>query len=152
MDRIEGKLRLSVLDRDNDGFVTVDDIHVGLRDFLGLSVDDNYNLLAKQVHACADVTGNGKVSVEDFEIFCRDGMPRELSLSTHWEEAFPDPLPDLSPELLNATNTSTGDDQNIFHPLSKRRETESAATLESNSSNASPFPNEITVQQVFGDC
>jgi hypothetical protein len=111
MDCIEGKLRLSVLDRDNDRFVTVDDIHVGLQDFLGLSVDDNYNLLVTQVHACADVTGNGKFSIEDFEIFCLDGMPRELSLSTHWEEAFPDPLPDLSPELVQATNTSTGDDQ-----------------------------------------
>ena len=29
MDRLEGRLRLSCLDRDNDGFVTVDDIHVG---------------------------------------------------------------------------------------------------------------------------
>lgn len=135
MDRIEGKLRLSVLDRDNDGFVTVEDIHVGLRDFLGLSVDDNYTLLAKQVHTCADVTGNGLVSVEDFEIFCRDGMSRELSLSTQWEEAFPDPLPDPK----------------NFYPLSKRRETESAATLESNSSNSSPFPQEITIQHVVGD-
>jgi hypothetical protein len=112
-----------------------------------LSVDDNYNLLATQVHACADVTGNGKVSIEDFEIFCWDGMPPELSLSTHWEEAFPDPLPDLSPELVQeAMNTSTGDNQNIFHPLSK------CCEIESNSSNASPFPNEITVQIVAGDC
>ncbi|KAG7351539.1 calcineurin-like phosphoesterase [Nitzschia inconspicua] len=66
MNRIEGRLRLAVLDRDNDGFVTVDDIHHGLRDFLGLSVEDEYKNLARKVHACADITGKGVVSVEDF--------------------------------------------------------------------------------------
>ena len=72
-----------------------------LRDFLGLSVEDQYKNLARQVHACADATGNGKVSVEDFEVYCKDGMPAELTLSKKWEEAFPDPLPELSPELMD---------------------------------------------------
>jgi len=144
MDRIEGKLRISVLDQDNDGFVSVDDIHVGLRDFLGLSVDDNYKHLARQVHACADITGNGKVSVEDFEIFCRDGMPPELALSTQWEEAFPDPLPDLSPEITDAT----GQDSFTFTPLSKQNKGESMATFESSTRDSSPLPSEFTVHAI----
>lgn len=96
MERIEGELRLSVLDRDGDGFVTVDDIHAGLRDFLGLSVDDNYKDLAEYVFAFADVTGNGMVTLEDFEVFCTSGMPRESKLQPKWQEVFPDPLPELS--------------------------------------------------------
>jgi hypothetical protein len=145
MDRIEGKLRLSVLDGDNDGFVTVDDIHVGLRDLLGLSVDDQYKSLATQVHACADVTGNGKVSVEDFEIFCRDGMPRELRLQPQWEEAFPDPLPDL---LLEPIIDSDGE---LLLPLGKRRNQDSTTTLASVNSDSSPPPSEITVHSLLGD-
>lgn len=98
MERIEGKLRLSILDRDNDGYLCIDDIHYGLRDLLGLSVNDDYKTLAEQVHFCADATGTGKVTVEDFELFCLD-MPREMKLqNSKWEKAFPDPEPDMGNE------------------------------------------------------
>ena len=146
MDRIEGKLRLSVLDRDNDGFVTVDDIHYALRDFLGLSVNDDYKTLAQRVHACADITGNGMVSVEDFEIFCRDGMPGELQMQEKWEEAFPDPLPELTPEILHdpafpfneeSSNGSAEAAAGSFTPLSKRGKVTSDVTLGLDSSSRS---------------
>lgn len=160
LDRLEGKLRLSVLDRDQDGYVTIDDIHCSLRDYLGLSVDDNYKTLAEHVHACADVTGNGKVTVEDFEVFCSTGMPRELKLQEpKWHEAFPDPLPELSQEQVEelrkdpqestssqGANSSTDHDSERFPgdgPSLKRHDTELTQLVD----QAGPPP-EITVHLV----
>ena len=88
---VEGRLRHAVLDRNGDGRITVDDIHVALRDFLGLRVNDEVKTLAAAIHSCADVTGGGCVTVNDFKVFCTK-MPREYRLSRKWSEAFPDPI------------------------------------------------------------
>jgi len=48
--------------------------------------------LAEAIHSCADVTGDGTVSVADFELFCT-GMPKEYKFPRKWSNAFPDPLP-----------------------------------------------------------
>lgn len=129
MERIEGRLRLSVLDRDNDGYVTVDDIHFALRDFLGLSVDDNYKTLAEAVHSCADALGNGVVTVEDFEVFC-SGMPLELTMTKRWHAAFPDPLvsgSDNETKSGGAISTETQDVLPVDGPGIKRYNTEPTA-------------------------
>ena len=153
MERIEGRLRLSVLDRDNDGYLTVDDIHYGLRDFLGLSVDDNYKSLAEQVHSCADVTGTGRVTVEDFELFLLD-MPREMKFQPKWQKAFPDPLPDLSPEVMNfnaTSDSSSSDADNRLHfpfdgPFMNGHNTEQ--TDVDNSSGSESPPTVITIEAI----
>jgi 2',3'-cyclic-nucleotide 2'-phosphodiesterase (5'-nucleotidase family) len=89
---MESRLRLSVLDRDGDGLVTVQDIHYGLRQFLGLSVHEEETSLAECIYGYADVTGNGDVTVEDFEFFCT-GLPRELRpLPSKWGKVFPKPV------------------------------------------------------------
>ena len=62
--------RLEVLDRSGDGIVTVDEIQYALNNLLGYSVDEREKTLAKQVHEIADTTGDGKVTVADFEAFC----------------------------------------------------------------------------------
>ena len=89
----EAEDRLSVLDRDGDGIVTVEDIHVGLRDFLGLSVHDEEMTLAESVHSHADVTDSGTVTVDDFEVFCT-GLPKEYKTASKFDEAFPEPMPE----------------------------------------------------------
>ena len=98
LERVEGRLRHAVLDRDGDGKITVDDIHVGLRDFLGLSVVDEVKTLAEAIYSCADVTGDGTVTVDDFEHFCT-GMPKEYRLPRKWSNAFPDPVPEIASEV-----------------------------------------------------
>ena len=65
-------LRLETLDKDEDGILSVDEIQEALQDFAGISVDPREKTLAEFVHEFADVTGNGQVTVEDLEIFCRD--------------------------------------------------------------------------------
>jgi len=166
MERIEGRLRLSVLDRDNDGYVTVDDIHYGLRDFLGLSVDDNYKSLAEAVFSCADTLGNGVVTVEDFEVFC-SGMPTELKMHQKWHAAFPDPLPDLacgsrsnsSAGYDSGSNSDTKDQQQFFPldgPFMKRHNTElttlmqqsDTETLSNNSGSESDTPKETMPTEI----
>jgi 2',3'-cyclic-nucleotide 2'-phosphodiesterase (5'-nucleotidase family) len=120
--RVESRLRLSVLDRDGDGYLTVDDIHIGLRDLLGLSVHEDEKNLAKQVHDYADVTGTGKVTVADFEQFCV-GMPKEMKPIPEWEDAFPDPVPDPPPSATvdmaldpsyRKRSESVASDENFF--------------------------------------
>lgn len=143
LERIEGKLRLSVLDRDGDGYLTIDDIHYALRDFLGLSVDDNYKTLAEAIHSYADVTGTGKVTVEDFEAFCTD-MPRNLELQAKWEEAFPDPVP----ELTNDTNVVSSFPEG---PFMKRRDTEATAKIDSGSSDDSQDGSDLSYQNLPGE-
>lgn len=71
LNRVESGLRLDVLDQAGDGVVSIDEIHSALRDLLGLSVHEENKTLARYVHAYADVTGNGVVTTEDFEHFCR---------------------------------------------------------------------------------
>jgi len=64
--------RLSRLDLDDDGIVSIDDIHHALRDVLGLSVDDSERSLAKFVLSFADTDGSGDVTLQDFELFCQE--------------------------------------------------------------------------------
>jgi 2',3'-cyclic-nucleotide 2'-phosphodiesterase (5'-nucleotidase family) len=64
--------RLRKLDRDGDGIVTVDDIHHALKNLVGLSVHEEEKSLARFVHAFADTTGNGEVTLSDFKAFCKD--------------------------------------------------------------------------------
>jgi hypothetical protein len=104
---VESRLRHAVLDREGNGQLTVDDIHVGLRDYLGLSVNDQVKTLAKAVHSCADVTGDGMVTVQDFKVFCTK-MPREYRLPRKWSNAFPDPLP--TPVMSEAGSNNEDDD------------------------------------------
>ena len=145
MERIEGRLRLSVLDRDKKGWLSVDDIHVGLRDFLGLSVDDNYKTLAERVHVCADATGNGQVTVDDFEVFCT-GMPKGLKMKPKWQNAFPDPLPELSSEVMQIHDNLYAHQFPSEGPNLKRHDTEVTSLMEqmeSSESSGSPLPSEI---------
>eukprot|EP00565_Helicotheca_tamesis_P002962 CAMPEP_0185739786 /NCGR_PEP_ID=MMETSP1171-20130828/36254_1 /TAXON_ID=374046 /ORGANISM="Helicotheca tamensis, Strain CCMP826" /LENGTH=661 /DNA_ID=CAMNT_0028411441 /DNA_START=136 /DNA_END=2121 /DNA_ORIENTATION=+ len=79
--------RLSKLDREGNGVVTVDEIHDALRDVIGLSVDPEEKSLAEFVHSFADTTGNGVVTLEDFETFCEE-MPAFYE-SQKWRLAFP---------------------------------------------------------------
>ena len=103
LEEVESRLRLDVLDVDGDGCLTVDDIHVALRDILGLTVHEEEKTLAECIHSYADVTDTGTVTVDDFEQFCT-GLPRELRLIPKWKDAFPDPLPEE--EAMKRTETS----------------------------------------------
>eukprot|EP00545_Synedropsis_sp_CCMP1620_P013291 CAMPEP_0119009982 /NCGR_PEP_ID=MMETSP1176-20130426/4715_1 /TAXON_ID=265551 /ORGANISM="Synedropsis recta cf, Strain CCMP1620" /LENGTH=588 /DNA_ID=CAMNT_0006962567 /DNA_START=58 /DNA_END=1821 /DNA_ORIENTATION=- len=51
--------RLDQLDQDHDGVVSIRDIHLALRDIVGLSVDDTEMSLAQFVHSFADVDHDG---------------------------------------------------------------------------------------------
>jgi len=82
----DGKYRLDKLDLNHDGVVSIDEIHAALRDVAGLSVDDSEQSLARFVHSFADLTGNGKVALEDLEMFCQE-MP-SLCESENWHLAF----------------------------------------------------------------
>ncbi len=108
IEEMGGRMRHALLDRDNDGIVTVDDIHWALREFLGLSVDDTVTTLADAIHGCADITGSGIVTVHDFEAFCTK-MPSEYRISRKWSYAFPDAPADLieSESLQSAIRSST---------------------------------------------
>lgn len=64
--------RLKALDLNGDGVVTVDEMQQALRDLLGYKVDDREMTLARFVHAFADTTGDGQVTLEDFENFCSE--------------------------------------------------------------------------------
>lgn len=79
--------RLEKLDLDNDGIVSVEEIHCALRDTVGLSVDDDEMTLAKFVHSFADTSGDGIVDIADFKIFCSE-MPM-LYENDKWRLAFP---------------------------------------------------------------
>jgi hypothetical protein len=94
--RTESEIRLSALDRDKNGYLSVGDIHDGLKEYLGLPIDDGqYQTLAEHVHACADVTNTGVVDVNDFNMICQDGFPPELQLSPKWDDVFPGPVSQL---------------------------------------------------------
>lgn len=89
--RQEAQLRLSVLDRDHDGQVSVDDFHIVLQNLLHVSVHKGDKKLAQKVHAFADITGDGLVTVEDFQFIAMDD-PEDWKLPPKWQEAFPDPM------------------------------------------------------------
>lgn len=86
-DGCKPKERLDKLDLNHDGVVSVDEIHCALRDIVGLSVDDNEKSLARFVHSFADTSGDGQVTLLDFEIFCKE-MPL-LFENDKWRLAFP---------------------------------------------------------------
>jgi hypothetical protein len=87
----ESRLRLSKLDRDGDGYLTVDDIRAALAEHLGLSIHPQEATLAEYIHSYADATGTGAVTVEDFELFC-NGLPNDCKPLPSWvDAAFPEP-------------------------------------------------------------
>ena len=63
-----------MLDRDHDGIIGIPEIHAALGDKLGLSVDAKEMSLATFVHSFADVNNDGKVTLRDLELFCKE-MP-----------------------------------------------------------------------------
>lgn len=63
---------MDILDLNDDGIVCVEDILAALRDVAGVSVHEDELELAKFVHSFADVSGNGRVTIRDFEAFCTD--------------------------------------------------------------------------------
>lgn len=81
--------RLSVLDLENTGTITVDDIHAALSDILQLSVDESgeETTLAEFVHSFADSDSDGKVTLADMYAFC-DEVPA-LFANEKWRLAFP---------------------------------------------------------------
>lgn len=81
--------RLAVLDVTGDGVVTVDEIHIALRDRLGYSVDDREKSLAEFVHSFADTTGNGQVTKQDLEVFCEE--MEDLYKRDSWRLAYATP-------------------------------------------------------------
>lgn len=66
------ELRLEVLDKDEDGIVSVEEIQEALQDIAGLSVDSRDTTLAEFVHNVADATNSGEVTIEDLELFCEE--------------------------------------------------------------------------------
>ena len=78
---------LNKLDLDQDGIVSVDDIHIALSKIVGLSVHDSQKSLARFVHSFADINGDGQVALDDFETFCKQ-LPI-LYENDKWRLAFP---------------------------------------------------------------
>lgn len=68
----ECQVRLAELDSDQDGVITVDDIHAALSDVLGLAVHSEEKRLATMVHTYADVNNDGEVTIEDLELFAKE--------------------------------------------------------------------------------
>ena len=66
------EFRLSQLDTDGDGTVTVQDLQTALAEMLGYSIDPRETTLAEYVHRFADTTGDGTVTLKDFELFCQE--------------------------------------------------------------------------------
>ena len=83
------EFRLSQLDSDGDGTVTVQDLQKGLEGLLGYSIDDRETTLAEFVHRFADTTGDGKVRLVDFELFCQEIL--ETYERDSWRLSYPKP-------------------------------------------------------------
>lgn len=83
--------RLSVLDYDKSGVVTVENIQTALSDILHLSVDDSgmETTLAEFVHSFADADSDGVVTLEDLKSFCDE--IGEIYDNQKWRLAFPRP-------------------------------------------------------------
>jgi len=86
VDECDPEGRLEALDLDEDGVLSVDEIHAALRDVVGLSVDENEKSLAQFVHSFADTSGDGSVTLQDFETFCEE-MPQAYKRD-EWRLAF----------------------------------------------------------------
>mmetsp|Transcript_23849 Transcript_23849/g.56313 ORF Transcript_23849/g.56313 Transcript_23849/m.56313 type:complete len:702 (-) Transcript_23849:83-2188(-) len=78
--------RLKTLDRDGTGEVTIQDIQTALRELLDYSVDSREETLASFVHSFADTTGDGTVTLDDFEAFCTE--MEKLKENDSWRIAF----------------------------------------------------------------
>lgn len=108
----ESRLRLDVLDRDGDGFVNVNDIHYALRNYLGLSVHGEEKTLAQAIHSHADMTGDGTVTVDDFEVFCT-GMPKKYVPIPKWANAFPTPISSCADLVSSAIDEDSSSDLDV---------------------------------------
>ena len=95
--------RLAALDADGDGFVSVEEMQKGFRDLLGYTVDDRETTLAQFVHSYADTTGDGKVTLQDFQRLCDEISA--LYESDQWRLSFPRPEEDnlSEAELITAS-------------------------------------------------
>lgn len=93
-DGCEPESLLEVLDSNGDGTVTVAEIQAAMSELLDFSVDDRETTLAEFVHAFADATDTGKVTVKDFELFCETmaTSAEEKSNMLH-EDQFRRPFP-----------------------------------------------------------
>jgi hypothetical protein len=82
--------RLAALDTTGTGTVTVEEIQMALRDYLGFSVDDRELSLAEFVHSFADTTGDGKVALRDVELFCQE-MKEDYENDEKWKPSYTNP-------------------------------------------------------------
>lgn len=97
------EMRMKTLDKDNDGFVSVEEIQVALADIVGLSVDDRELSLAQFVHSFADTNGSGEVTTEDLQAFC-DEM-EEVYEADAWRLSYARPtVADPVEEVTKALN------------------------------------------------
>jgi hypothetical protein len=95
--------RLATLDLDEDGVISIDEIHAALRDVVGLSVDERERSLAQFVHSFADTDGDGKVTAEDFEVFCEE-MP-QVYKTDEWRLAYPRRSEPQTQKEMQSSNT-----------------------------------------------
>lgn len=80
--------RFAILTHSSDANeLSVQDIQQALRTRLGYSVDDREATLAEYVYSFADTTGNGKVSKQDFQIFCQEMA--EVYENDKWRLSYP---------------------------------------------------------------
>lgn len=72
-DKLEGDIgvdeRLDELDLNKDGEVSVEEILAALKDIAGYSTHEDKLALAKYVHSFADISGDGKLTLEDLIMF-----------------------------------------------------------------------------------
>jgi hypothetical protein len=106
--------KLKFLDVDNDGMVSVEEIHGALNNVLGLSVDDEEFKLARFVHSYADTNGNGRVTLRDFKLFAEEmGNVYERD---RWRQSLP--LREVPSELTSVGTTSDDDDDDDDEEIS----------------------------------
>ena len=98
------KGRLAALDISGTGTVTVEEIQLALRDYLGFSVDDREMSLAEFVHSFADTTGDGKVALRDFELFCEE-MKEDYESDEKWRPSYTNPT--MRTETIKIVRTET---------------------------------------------
>jgi hypothetical protein len=100
------KGRLAALDISGTGTVTVEEIQLALRDYLGFSVDDREMSLAEFVHSFADTTGDGKVALRDFELFCEE-MKEDYEHDEKWRPSYTNPTMRTEAIKMDRTETQT---------------------------------------------
>lgn len=79
--------RLELLDTNESGDVSVEEIQIALRDLVGLSVDDREKSIAEFVLDFADTTGDGKITFADMDHFCQE--MDEAYERDKWRLAYP---------------------------------------------------------------